>query len=76
MNVPLKWQYKLLVKAFKTITLLDSLHVIESSDKADAKIKDWCGTNPKFIDHLHTWGKAGTVNFKNKGTPKIADCGI
>jgi hypothetical protein len=35
-----------------------------------------CGHNPKFIEHLRTWGEVRTVNLKSKGTPKIADRGI
>jgi hypothetical protein len=36
----------------------------------------WCGENPKFAKHLRTWGEAGTVKTKVKGTPRIADRGV
>lgn len=75
-NVPMKWRFKLFSSAFKTATLLDGLHVIELDGKSDTRFKHWCGTNPRFIEHLRTWGKVGTVNLKDLGTPKVADRGI
>jgi hypothetical protein len=36
----------------------------------------WCGENPKLAQHLRTWGEAGTVKTKVKGTRRIADCGV
>jgi hypothetical protein len=53
-----------------------SLHAIEIDGFKDTQYKHWCGSNPKFANHLRTWGKAGTVNLKTKSTPKIADRGI
>jgi hypothetical protein len=38
--------------------------------------KHFCGKNPKFAQHLRTWGEAGTVKTKTKTTPKIADHGV
>jgi hypothetical protein len=32
--------------------------------------------NPKWTQYARTWGEAGTVKVKNKGTPKIANRGI
>jgi hypothetical protein len=76
-NIPLKWRFKLFAKAFKTdATLLDGLRVITLDGVIDTRYKHWCGTNPKFVEHLCTWGEVGTVNLKEIGTPKIADRGI
>jgi hypothetical protein len=75
-NVPLKWRFKLFAKAFKTATLLDGLRAITLDGVIDTRYKHWCGTNPKFIEHLPTWGEVGTINLKEIGTPKIADRGI
>ena len=74
-HVPLKWRYKLFSKAFKTATLLDGLHIITLEGKSDTRYKHWCGTNPKFSEHLRTWGEAATVTLKDKSTPKIDDRG-
>jgi hypothetical protein len=38
-QVPLKWQFKLFAKAFKTATLLDGLHVIELDGKVYTRFK-------------------------------------
>jgi hypothetical protein len=62
-----------LAKAFKTATLLDGLRVIELDGVKETRHKHWCGVNPKFIEHLCTWGEVGTVNLKEIGTSKIAD---
>jgi hypothetical protein len=75
-NVPLNWRFKRFAKAFKTATLLDGLRVITLDGVIDTRYKHWCGTNPKFIKHLCTWGEVGTVNLKEIRTPKIADQGI
>jgi hypothetical protein len=75
-NVPLKWRFKLFAKMFKTATLLDGLRVITLNGVINTGYKHWCGTNSKFMEHLHTWEEVGTVNLKEIGTPKIADRGI
>jgi hypothetical protein len=70
-HIPLQWQYKLFAKALKVATLLDKLHNIGIDGKAQTRYSHRCGTNPKFSLHLRTWGEAGTVNLKDKSTPKI-----
>jgi hypothetical protein len=35
----------------------------------------WAGENPKFANHLQTWGEAGSIKTRVRGTPKIADRG-
>jgi hypothetical protein len=42
----------------------------------DTSFKHWCGVDPKFIEHLCTWGEVGAVNLRDIGTPKIADRGV
>jgi hypothetical protein len=53
-NVQLKWRFKLVAKEFKTATLLDGFRVITLNGVIDKRYKHWCGTNPKFIEHLCT----------------------
>ena len=72
-NVPLKLQYKLVNEAFKMATLLYGLVVVEINGKKATRFEHWYGKNPAFVNHLQTWGEAGTVKIKNLVTPKIAD---
>jgi hypothetical protein len=60
---------------FKTATLLDGLRVIELNGKAHTKFKHWCGTNPRFIEHIRAWGEVEIVKLKDLGTWKVADQG-
>ncbi len=53
-NVSLICCYKLFAKAFKTATLLDGLHVIELDGIQATRYEHWCGSNPKFANHLQT----------------------
>jgi hypothetical protein len=74
-NLPMKVRYKVWKEAFKMATLLDGLPVITVGGKTDTRYVLWCGKNPKFSQHLKTWGEAGTVKMHKQGTPKIADRG-
>jgi hypothetical protein len=53
-NLPLKWEYTLFAKAFKTATLLDGLRVIELNGIINTRFNYWCGANPRLIEHLGT----------------------
>ena len=75
-NVPLEQRYKLVKEAIKTKTLLDGLTVITIDGKADTRYKHWCGSNPKFTNHLRTWGEAGTVTLRDHKSGKIIDRGV
>ena len=75
-NVPLVIRYKVWREAFMTVTLLDGLTVIKLNDKLMSRYEHWCGKNPHFVNHLRTWGEAGTVKLKIKGTPKVTDRGV
>jgi hypothetical protein len=48
----------------------------DQKKKTDTCYVHWCGKNPKFTNHLCTWGEAGTVKIKAMNTPKLADCGV
>jgi hypothetical protein len=74
-NVPLEVRYKIWRHAFKTATLLDGLTVITVGGKTATRFVLWAGKNPKFADHLRTWGEAGSIMTRVRGTPKIADRG-
>jgi hypothetical protein len=75
-NIPYEVRYRLFRKAYKTAALLDGFTVIEIQGKADTRYVHWCGENPKFTNHLHVWGEAGTVKIKSDKTPKLADRGV
>jgi hypothetical protein len=62
-------------EAFKTATDLDSLVVTTVGEKKATRHDHFYGKNPKWMKFLRTWGEAGTVKFKTKTTPKLADRG-
>jgi hypothetical protein len=74
-NIPLDVRYKIWRYAFKTATLLDGLIVETGGDKTATRYVLWAGENPKFASHLRTWGEAGSIKTRVRGTPKIADRG-
>jgi hypothetical protein len=74
-NVPLEVRYKIWRHAFKTATLLDGLTVVTVGGKTATRYVLWAGENPKFANHLRTWGEAGSIKTRVQGTPKIADRG-
>jgi hypothetical protein len=74
-NVALGVRYKIWRHAFKTATLLDGLNVVTVGGKMAAQYVLWAGENPKFADHLRTWGEAGSIKTRVRGTPKIAHPG-
>ena len=69
-NVPLKERYRFFTKAFQTATLLDGFAIIEIDGVKKTRYDHYYGDNPKFVNHLRTWGEAGTVTLKNNATPK------
>jgi hypothetical protein len=75
-NIPMSIRYKVWVKAFQHATNLDGLAVIVIAGKTATRYEHWCGRMPKWVKHLRTWGKSGTVKIKSDTTPKIADRGI
>ena len=74
-NVPLSVRYKIWRHAMKTATLLDGLTVTTVEGKTATRYVLWAGENPKFAGHLRTWGEAGSIKTRVRGTPKIADRG-
>jgi hypothetical protein len=75
-HVPLKERYQLFKKAFTVATKLDGLTVITLDGKTATRYEHFGDANPKFFKHLRTWGGAGLVTLKTKGTPKVGDRGI
>jgi hypothetical protein len=75
-NVPENLWYLLYHKAFQYATDTDGLGVHTIGELTTTRYKHFCGQNPKFAQHLHTWREAGTVKIKMKTTPKLADRGV
>jgi hypothetical protein len=75
-NVPKNIRYLLYHKAFQYATYTDGLGVYTIGELTTTRYKHFCGHNPKFAQHLRTWGEAGTVKIKTKTTPKLADRGV
>ena len=75
-NIPKALKYVLFKEVFKTATQLDGLVPIEISGKMATRYEHYGGKNPRFSEHLRTWGEAGVVHLKNVGTPKLADRGL
>ena len=75
-NIPLDLRYQVGYKAFQMATLLDNLTPVTIEDKTMTRYEHWAGQNPGFVEHLRTWGEAGTVKVKSTATPKIADRGV
>lgn len=44
---------------------------IELNGVTPSRYQHWCGRNPKFVDHLRTWGECGTVKLKTSTSPKM-----
>jgi hypothetical protein len=75
-HVPMEIGYTLFPKAFEYATGTAGLQVTTVDRRTTARYKHFCGKNPKFAQHLRTWGEAGTVKTKTKTTTKIADRGV
>jgi hypothetical protein len=74
-NVPLKYRYVLWREAFKTVTLLDGLVVIDMKGNKGTRYMHWEGSIPDFAKQLRVWGEAGSVKLKKRGSTKIEDRG-
>jgi hypothetical protein len=75
-NVLMTIRYQLFPKAFEYATVTDGLQVTTINGLALTRYKHFCVKNPKFAQHLRTWGEAGTVKTKANITPKIAERGV
>jgi hypothetical protein len=63
-NVPESIRYRIYLEAFKTITLLDGLMLIEINGITKTRYKHWSTKgNPAFAKYLRTWGEVGTVKL-------------
>ena len=75
-NIPKPMKYVLFREVFKTATLLDGLVPITLKGKMATRFEHYSGGNPKFAQHLRTWGEAGVVHLKKIGTPKLTERGV
>jgi hypothetical protein len=58
-NVPENLRYLLYHKAFQYATDTGGLGVYTIGELTTTRYKHFCGQNPKFAEHLRTWGEAG-----------------
>jgi hypothetical protein len=72
--IPKKTRYQIFPKAFKIATVLDGLVV--DKGQAQTRYERFFGNNPKFVNHLRTFGEAGTVKVKKNQYPKLSDRGV
>jgi hypothetical protein len=74
-NIPYETRFKLWKEAIKTAVNLDGLRLRTIEGATKTKYEHAYGSNPKFANHLRTWGEAGTVKTKVTGTPKLMNRG-
>ena len=75
-NLPMEMQYQLFREIFITVTVWDSLTVIELYGKHVSCYIHFFGETPGFAWNLHTVGEGGTVKIKTHITPKLEDHGV
>jgi hypothetical protein len=75
-NIPEKYRNHLFRESFCTSTDLDGLVVMEIKGKKAARFFHMYGKNPEWVDHIRTFGEAGTVKIKTDTTPKLHDRGV
>ena len=78
MNLPMEMHYQLFGEIFTTtpITMLDRLTIVEIKGHKKSQYEHVFKKKPKFAEHLHTIGEAGTVKITNDTTPKLQDHGV
>ena len=74
-NVPAKVKRIIYREAIATATKLDGLMQVELNGVTKSRYEHEFGKNPPFVDHLRTWGEAGTVKIKTTTSPKDANPG-
>jgi len=69
-------RFALYREAILTATQLDGL-VVENIDGVSAtRYTHFYGANPKWVEHLRTWGEAGTIKIATDTTSKLMDKGV
>lgn len=63
--IPENIWYHIYSEAFTTTTLLDGLIPIDLDGITKPQVKHWSGGMPAYVQHLCTWGEAGTVTIKS-----------
>ncbi len=69
-NVPDEKRKYYFNQARDTAAFLDGLAVVELNGKMATRFEHAFGSNPLAVNHLRTWGEAGTVTLKSKTRPK------
>ena len=75
-NIPLDKRYILWREAFSTATKVDWLTAIKINKETKTRYQHTFGKDPRFQEHLRTFGKAGTVTIKETRPGKIKDRGV
>jgi hypothetical protein len=60
-NVPKKYRYKLFPYAVGTAVKTDNLMIVMIGEKKATRAEHFTGKLPSIVDHLRTWGEAGSV---------------
>ena len=74
-NIPRVERFRIFCEAFKCATHLYNLTLMTLKGKMATRYEHWCGENPPFAKHLHTWSKAGVVKVKTVSTGKLGNHG-
>ena len=72
-NLPQEIKLRLNSKAVETATLLDGLNQVELKGVTKSRFEHFHGKNPKFVEHLRTWGETGMVKTKTKRSSKMTN---
>ena len=73
-NVPRDSCYKLFGEVVKTATKLDSLVIVDIDGIKKTWVKHYAKILPRWVNHMRTFGEAGTVRTGKDG--KVGDCGV
>ena len=73
-NVPRGSLYKLFGEAAKTATKLDSLVIVNDDGVKKIRVEHYANILPRWVNHMRTFGKAGTVRTGEYG--KVGDRGV
>ena len=72
--VPRDMRYKLWPECAVTATKLDWLSIVELNGVKKTRVEHYQNLMPNFVQHLRTWGEAGTVKTGKDG--KVGDRGV
>ena len=75
-NIPNAIRYLLYREAITTATLLDGLVAETIDGQTKTRYAHFYGENQKWVQHLKTWGEAGTVKIATDTTSKLEKIGV